>query len=187
MSENIGVFVARMQPLHKSHEFLIRESLKENDKTFIFIGSADKSRNKRNPFTVEEREGLIRKVFSDELLSGKLFIEHLDDLTNEDDKENDKVWGKYLYDNITKVIKKDTFSIYYSDEPSIMLNWFTDDLKDKINFRFYDRKELFSELSATKIREALLNNDEEYLVNNLPYEVYSLKEELANILRTITN
>lgn len=102
-------------------------------------------------------------------------------------KENDKVWGKYLYDNITKVIKKDTFSIYYSDEPSIMLNWFTDDLKDKINFRFYDRKELFSELSATKIREALLNNDEEYLVNNLPYEVYSLKEELANILRTITD
>lgn len=185
MSENIGVFVARMQPLHKSHEFLIRQSLKENDKTFVFIGSADKSRNKRNPFTVEEREGLIRKVFFEELMSGKLYIERLNDLTNEDDKENDKVWGKYLYDNITKVIQQNTFSIYYSDNPSIMLNWFTDDLKEKINFRFFDRKELFSELSATKIREALLTNNEEYLVNNLPYEVYSLKENLANILKKI--
>lgn len=185
MSENIGVFVARMQPLHKSHEFLIRQSLKENDKTFVFIGSADKSRNKRNPFTVEEREGLIRKVFFEELMSGKLYIERLNDLTNEDDKENDKVWGKYLYDNITKVIQQNTFSIYYSDDPSIMLNWFTDDLKEKINFRFFDRKKLFSELSATKIREALLTNNEEYLVNNLPYEVYSLKENLANILKKI--
>lgn len=185
MSENIGVFVARMQPLHKSHEFLIRQSLKENDKTFVFIGSADKSRNKRNPFTIEEREGLIRKVFFEELMSGKLYIERLNDLTNEDDKENDKVWGKYLYDNITKVIQQNTFSIYYSDNPSIMLNWFTDDLKEKINFRFFDRKKLFSELSATKIREALLTNNEEYLVNNLPYEVYSLKENLANILKKI--
>lgn len=185
MSENIGVFVARMQPLHKSHEFLIRQSLKENNKTFVFIGSADKSRNKRNPFTVEEREGLIRKVFFEELMSGKLYIERLNDLTNEDDKENDKVWGKYLYDNITKVIQQNTFSIYYSDDPSIMLNWFTDDLKEKINFRFFDRKKLFSELSATKIREALLTNNEEYLVNNLPYEVYSLKENLANILKKI--
>ena len=185
MSENIGVFVARMQPLHKSHEFLIRQSLKENAKTFVFIGSADKSRNKRNPFTAEEREGLIRKVFFEELMSGKLYIERLNDLTNEDDKENDKVWGKYLYDNITKVIQQNTFSIYYSDNPSIMLNWFTDDLKEKINFRFFDRKKLFSELSATKIREALLTNNEEYLVNNLPYEVYSLKENLANILKKI--
>ena len=185
MSENIGVFVARMQPLHKSHEFLIRQSLKENDKTFVFIGSADKSRNKRNPFTIEEREGLIRKVFFEELMSGKLYIERLNDLTNEDDKENDKVWGKYLYDNITKVIQQNTFSIYYSDDPSIMLNWFTGDLKEKINFRFFDRKKLFSELSATKIREALLTNNEEYLVENLPYEVYSLKENLANILKKI--
>lgn len=185
MSENIGVFVARMQPLHKSHEFLIRQSLKENEKTFVFIGSADKSRNKRNPFTVEEREGLIRKVFFEELMSGKLYIERLNDLTNEDDKENDKVWGKYLYDNITKVIQQNTFSIYYSDDPSIMLNWFTENLKEKINFRFFDRKKLFSELSATKIREALLTNNEEYLVNNLPYEVYSLKENLTNILKKI--
>ena len=185
MSENIGVFVARMQPLHKSHEFLIRQSLKENDKTFVFIGSADKSRNKRNPFTIEEREGLIRKVFFEELMSGKLYIERLNDLTNENDKENDKEWGKYLYDNITKVIQQNTFSIYYSDDPSIMLNWFTEDLKEKINFRFFDRKKLFSELSATKIREALLTNNEEYLVKNLPYEVYSLKENLTNILKKI--
>lgn len=181
----IGVFVARMQPVHKSHEFLIRQSLKENDKTFVFIGSADKARENRNPFTIEERLGLLRKIFSSELISGKLFLIPLNDLTDENDIENDKIWGQYLYDNITKNIGEDKFSIYYSDEPKIMLNWFTEELKNKINFCFFDRKELFAELSATKIRKALLEGNDEYLEKNLPLETFNIRTELANILKEI--
>lgn len=181
-----GVFVARMQPLHNSHVFLIRQSLKENDKTFIFIGSANKSRESRNPFTIDERMDLLKKVFSKELMEGNLFLIPLDDLTNENDKENDKLWGKYLYNKITNTIGENNFSIYYSDNPEIMLNWFTDDLKDKINFCFFDRKELFSELSATKIRKAILEDDDKYLKENLPIEVFNLKTELASILKKIT-
>jgi cytidyltransferase-like protein len=181
----IGVFVARMQPLHKSHEYLIRESLKDNDKTYVFVGSADKARNKRNPFTIEERMDLIGKVFAKEIGDGKLFLISLNDLSNENDLENDKAWGQYLYDSITNTIKEDTFTIYYSDEPSIMLNWFDDDLKWKICFKFYDRAELFSTLSATKIREALLDNNIDYLKASLPDEVFMEREKLASILKTI--
>ena len=99
----IGVFVARFQPLHKSHEFLIRKSMEENDKTYVFIGSADKCRTKRNPLNIEERLGIFRKVFSDELKSGHLFVVPLNDKTDENDT-NTIAWGNYLYEKITSAI-----------------------------------------------------------------------------------
>lgn len=183
----IGVFVARFQPLHKSHKYLIDQSLKENEKTYVFIGSADKARTERNPLNIEERLGIFRKVFSDELISGKLFVVPLNDRTDETDSDTIS-WGNYLYEYITKEIGEKDFRIYYSDEPSIMLSWFSDELKEHIEFRFFDRKELFSELSATKIREALLNETDEgnkYLLENLPMQVYQLKDCLTNILKGI--
>lgn len=181
----IGVFVARFQPLHKSHEFLIRKSMEENDKTYVFIGSADKSRTKRNPLNIEERLGIFRKVFSDELKNGHLFVSPLDDMTNEDDTDT-IAWGNYLYEKISSTICDENFTIYYSDEPSIMLSWFSEELKQHVNFRFFDRKELFAELSATKIREAFLSDEEgssKYLLENLPIEVYQIRDCIANVIR----
>ena len=63
----IGVFLARFQPLHKSHEYIIRKVMEENDKAYVFIGSAQKSRQKRNPFTIEERLFMFSKVFGEEI------------------------------------------------------------------------------------------------------------------------
>lgn len=185
----IGVFVARFQPLHKSHEFLIHKSMEENDKTYVFISSADKARTKRNPLNIEERLGIFRKVFSRELVGGHLFVQPLDDRTDENDTDTIG-WGNYLYDKITSEICDDNFTIYYSDDPAIMLSWFSEELKQHVNFRFFDRKELFAELSATKIREALLSDEDgsnKYLLENLPIEVYQLKDCLANIIRESNN
>ncbi len=182
-----GVFVARFQPLHKSHEFLIRKSLEENEKTYVFIGSADKARTKRNPLTIDERLGIFRKVFRKELMDGSLFVIPLNDRTDETDTDTIS-WGNYLYENITKAICFENFNIYYSDDPSIMLSWFSDEIKNHISFRFFDRKELFSELSATKIREALLDESDKsnkYLLENLPIEVFQIKDCLANIMREV--
>lgn len=188
----IGVFVARMQPLHKSHEFLIEQSMRENEKTYVFMGSADKSRTERNPFTIEERMGIFRKVFAEELTTGKIILVPLDDMSDETDTDNDKAWGQYLYDSIVRFTREKEFSLYYSDDPEIMLNWFTENLKKKINFRFFDRKKIFAELSATRIREALLDEAKTnsrksnlYLKENLPMEVYEIREELAKILLKI--
>ena len=181
----IGVFLARFQPLHKSHQWLIEKSLEENEKTYVFIGSANRSREKRNPFDIEERKAMLRKVFNKEIMSGKLIVETLNDYTSEDDKENVKVWGEYFYKNVVEKISQEEFSLYYSDDPSIMLDWFTEDIAKKINFRFFNRNEIFSNLSATKIREALVKNDLEYLSENLPYEILEIREGLVNILNNI--
>lgn len=181
----IGVFLARFQPLHKSHEYIIRKVIKENDKAYVFIGSAQKSRQKRNPFTIEERLFMFSKVFGEEIKNGELILVPLDDYSSEDDRLSDKAWGEYLYHKITNKIGQNCFNLYYSDEPEIMLNWFSEDRKKYIDFVFLNRKDIFSELSATKIRSAILNDDETYLKENLSEEVYMMRGELKHILEGI--
>lgn len=183
----IGVFLARFQPFHKSHQQIILKALEENQQVHVFIGSADKMREERNPFTADERMEFLESVLDNYVKDGALMVHLLPDYSTEDDVDNDKNWGNYLYENITKAISQDSFSLYYSDEPSIMLRWFTDDLKEKINFVFLDRKDLLEGLSATKIRKALREDDEEYLKKCLPKEIYDRKEELSKILCFIEN
>ena len=101
------------------------------------------------------------------------------------DYENDKEWGLYLYYNILSKTKNNTFSIYYSDEPEIMLNWFDNNIKERINFRFFERNELFEGLSATKIREAIINNDRQYIESFCPKSVIDNLMLLQNILNEI--
>ena len=38
----VGVFLARMQPLHNAHLWLIDKALEENDKVLIVLGSENK-------------------------------------------------------------------------------------------------------------------------------------------------
>ena len=38
----VGIFLARMQPLHNAHLWLIDKALEENDKVLIVLGSENK-------------------------------------------------------------------------------------------------------------------------------------------------
>jgi len=78
------------------------------------------------------------------------------------------------------------FSMYYSDEPEIMLNWFDEKIKERINFRFFERNSLFDGLSATKIREAIINNDILYIEKFCPKSVVNQLKLLQNILNRIS-
>lgn len=40
--KKVGVFLARMQPLHNGHLALIEKMFEENDECLILIGSSDK-------------------------------------------------------------------------------------------------------------------------------------------------
>lgn len=58
----IGLFLGRFQPLHNGHLAAIREVAPQVDKLYIGIGSANESGTERNPFTVEQREEMVRAV-----------------------------------------------------------------------------------------------------------------------------
>ena len=187
--KKVGIFLSRMQPIHNAHLWLIENALKENDKVLIMIGSANKKGTDRNPLDITIRRKIVEEALIEKFgknYEEKIKIMELPDWSTEKNT-TDTEWGRLVYYNVVSNMDVKKFSYYCSEEPKLIKGWFDEYLKERINFRFFSRDNHFNGLSATKIREALLNNDEEYLVNNLPYEVYSLKEELANILRTITD
>ena len=157
-SAKIGVFIARFQPLHKAHMFVIEKALKECDKVVIMLGSSNKENMPRNPFNFR-------------------LIYQFPDWSEENLITDDAVWGHYLYYNIVSRINQKSFTLYYSDNPEIVKHWFDDEVKNYISFCFLDRQKVFEGLSSTKIRQALLNftdEDKKYLYKFLPEAV--LKE-----------
>jgi len=58
----LGVFIGRFQPPTKAHEAILRQVHAENDHAVIFVGSNNRARSIRNPFTAEERRAMIMDV-----------------------------------------------------------------------------------------------------------------------------
>lgn len=58
------VFIGRFQPFHLGHHHVIQTALELADNVIVLVGSANQSRNSRNPFTFEERKKMILDSFS---------------------------------------------------------------------------------------------------------------------------
>lgn len=63
------VFIGRFQPLHNGHTAVLEEAFKHAEHVIVLVGSADRSRSWRNPFTFEERRKMILEWAWDERLS----------------------------------------------------------------------------------------------------------------------
>ena len=187
MSVKYGVFIGRMQPVHNAHLALIGKALEENDKVLIVLGSSNKEGTYRNPYSVEMREQMLRECF-DEEQNEKITIATLPDWSTEDDEKEVKTWGRYFYYNVVSRIGQKRFSLYYSDELSILDSWFDNtEVKQYITYRHFDRDEVFNGLSATKIRQALLRNDKDYVKKYCPVSVMDRFDGLASLYEDAVN
>ena len=181
----IGVFIARFQPLHKAHMYVIEKALKECDKVVIMLGSSNKENMPRNPFNFRLRKELLSESLSNEHDMTKIQIYQFPDWSEENLDNDNSVWGHYLYYNIVSRINQKHFTLYYSDSPTVAKSWFDDEVNKYISFCFLDRQKVFDGLSSTKIREALLNftdKDKKYLYKFLPEAVFERVEELREII-----
>ena len=181
----IGVILARMQPIHKGHLELIRQALNENERVLILVGSANKI-NKRNPIPIKLRTSLIRKSIENEFEDSlRVQVVPLDDLTDENDNSHD--WGFYLYCNIVEQINQPFFTIYYSDGYETIMSWFpTFVTRDFISFKLNARGTVYNGLSATHIRELILNDQEE-LKDLVPECVYEQRTLLKNFIEAFNS
>lgn len=187
MSVKYGVFIGRMQPVHNAHLALINKALEENDKVLIVLGSSNKEGTYRNPYSVEMREQMLRECFNEEQ-NEKITIATLPDWSTEDDEKEVKTWGRYFYYNVVSRIGQKRFSLYYSDELSILDSWFDNtEVKQYITYRHFDRDEVFNGLSATKIRQALLRNDKDYVKKYCPVSVMDRFDGLASLYEDAVN
>ena len=181
-----GIILLRGQPFHNGHLHLIKEAHDNNDAVLIVLGSADKVSDVRNPFNISLRCELLYKSLienSDIIDMDKIIIKPFNDWTQENDVTEE--CGRFLYYNISHIINQKNFSIYYSDNPEIMQSWFEPYILDRISFKFFDRSKICDGLSATKIRDALLNDDIKYIKKYYPNAIVKEFDKLRNILYNI--
>jgi len=137
-------------------------------------------------FGIELRESILNKTLEEKYgkdYTNKIIIKKLPDWSEEDDIDSNLEWGRYLYYNIVSAIDNKRFTMYFSDEPEIIENWFQDEtIRKRIDLRTFDRKNMFEAVSSTKIRNAFLNDDKEYIQKSVPNVVLENYEIIKKII-----
>lgn len=187
MTQKYGVFLARMQPVHNAHLFLVNKALEECDRVLIVLGSENKLDMLRNPFEISLREQMLRECLTEEQ-NQKISVETLPDWSMESDLEGAEIWGRYFYYNVVSRIGQKRFSIYYSDDPAILDSWFKNtEVFPYITYRNFEREKLFEGLSSTKIRRAFIEQDMEYIARYCPESVVSRFAYLSSYYKGVTD
>lgn len=182
-----GVILFRAQPFHLGHLHMVNKAYEDcvanNCDLYIFVGSADKSGTKRNPLPIDYRLMLIEGALHEHFELADLQHIHifpLDDLTDEADNSHN--WGRYLYMKMLSKTKDTDMTIYYSDNPQIMLSWFAQDERWCLRFKFLDR---YQNISATNVRHYI---DNDIILKGLvPNFVYINREEIRNFMKEVEN
>ena len=134
-----ALFIGRFQPLHKAHLSDIMLALKEYDKIIIAVGSSQDSNTKENPFTFEERKGMIDKA---------LLANHISpyEIVAVPDINDDSKWVEH----VKKIVPE--FDVVYTG------NDFTEQLFKEKNIKVV-KIDLIPEISATEVRKRLFNGN----------------------------
>lgn len=78
---NTAVFIGRFQPFHLGHKAVIERALQIAERIVVLVGSAGTARRPRNPWTYEERVGMIEEEFP-----RRVICKPLPDFTYRDDR-----------------------------------------------------------------------------------------------------
>ena len=70
MKYDLLVFIGRFQPLHLGHQRVIESALGMSKHVMVMIGGLGKARTSRNPFTFEERQDMISRLYPDVRICG---------------------------------------------------------------------------------------------------------------------
>src|SRR3989338_10966709 len=133
-----ALFIGRFQPLHKAHLEVIKNILEENDEIVIAIGSSQESNTKENPFSAEERKGMIDAAMKADKIKNYETAEIPDFF-------DDEKWCGYIKEKIKDI------DVAYSGN-NIVLNC--------LRSRGFNVKKirLIDDLNSTKIREKIAKN-----------------------------
>jgi bifunctional NMN adenylyltransferase/nudix hydrolase len=73
------VFIGRFQPLHLGHVEVIDQALRLADRVIVLVGSSNQPRTPKNPFTFDERAGMITMAFRSQVEAQQLIVQPLRD------------------------------------------------------------------------------------------------------------
>ncbi|MBA55931.1 MAG: ADP-ribose pyrophosphatase [Pseudomonadales bacterium] len=151
------VFIGRFQPFHLGHLSVIQAGLQQSRNLIILCGSAHQPRSSRNPWTVSERESMIRSTLTAED-NKRVFIAPLMDMIY-----NDEAWVRNVQATVNGIVTAQHTTPHRparvglighdKDQSSYYLNLFPQWGAVSVDN--------LDQLSATPIREALFNKEGE--------------------------
>lgn len=143
MKENRGLLIGRMQPVHKGHIQVIKQTLEEVDEIVIGIGSAQLSHTTTDPFTAGERVMMLTKALSEnDINSARYYIIPIQDI------QMNAVWVSHI-----KMLTP-PFGKVFSGNPLVQR------LFEEENYKVA-KPPLFKreKLSGTEVRRRMLANE----------------------------
>lgn len=105
------VFIGRMQPFHKGHYHVIKTALELAKNVIVLVGSANTSRNTRNPFTFEERKQMIIHSF----VNDNIDVKNLTILPLNDYTYNDEEWIRAVFHKVDDHLRASLPSTTYEE------------------------------------------------------------------------
>lgn len=144
VTKKAGVVIGRFQPFHKGHKSLIDHALEECEQVFVFIGSANRLPNFKNPFSNEERKEFILRSYPSEEKLNIMFLH---------DKPTLSDWVGNVYGFLHHVLgdlDPTTVNLYTSDK---------DETFYEETFLFNVRGIKVSGISGTAIRKGLYDGN----------------------------
>lgn len=151
------VFIGRFQPFHKGHLAVIEAGLEQSHQLIVLCGSAHQPRSVRNPWSVAERESMIRGALSP-IDNSRVHVAPLMDIVY-----NDEAWVRNVQATVNGVVtahhatphKAPKLGLigHSKDQSSYYLNLFPQWTAVGVTN--------FQGISATPIREALFGGEQE--------------------------
>jgi len=133
-----GLLIGRFQPFHKGHLSAINFGLSKVENLWIGIGSSNKSHEKKNPFTADERKEMILSSLDEEKLK-RIKIFYVPDIGDHE---------KWTY-HVDSIVPK--YDVVFSNDD------FTISLYKKRGFDVIEVPLLQRDMiSGTRIRELLV-------------------------------
>ena len=177
MEEKVGLICGRFQPIHRGHVELIKTALKECDTLIIAVGSAQEYGTKKNPFDFKTRKELILRALWG-VYNKNIIIIGVNDRENIVD---DSGWGRYL---ISQVIDQTGLipTINFTGKEEVRSHWFDD---VPITQQEVDRNIL--PISATEVRQAILDDDYEKFVELTPPGLWLKYNKIQDKLKEVYN
>lgn len=103
MHNRVGLMVGRFQPLHRGHTKSINVMIQDCETAIVCLGSAQKKRERHDPWSVEERMLMLKNVYGD-----RIKIVPLNDIGAVGPEQ----WVDYIFDKLDKLGMKEPTDYY---------------------------------------------------------------------------
>lgn len=116
----LTVFIGRFQPIHAGHQHVIDRALETSTFVLVLVGSANRSRSWKNPFTFQERAAFIKALYP----QANVLVKPLNDTLYDDDAWQRNVEQIATETAATLNASSIALTGFDKDASSRYLNWF---------------------------------------------------------------